>query len=104
MNDNLDYEMDDGLIELIDDDGNSTMFEHIVTIEYEGETYIMVVEESALDYAEEHGEDELDAIVLRVDRDEDGQDVYSEIEDLDLASTVFEKCLEAIDSEEFDEE
>lgn len=101
--DNQDYENEDELIELIDDDGNSTMFEHIVTIEYNGDAYIMLVEESVLDYAEENGVDELDAVVMKIEQDEDGQDIYTDIEDDELAATVFEKCLEAIESEDFDD-
>lgn len=101
--DNQDYENEDELIELIDDDGNSTMFEHIVTIEYNGDAYIMLVEESVLDYAEENGVDELDAVVMKIEQDKYGQDIYTDIEDDELAATVFEKCLEAIESEDFDD-
>lgn len=104
MEKNYDIDTNDEIIELIDEDGNSTMFEHIVTIEHEGETYIMVVEESEIEYAEQNNIDELDAVVLHVEQDEDGNDIYTGIEDIDLASTVFEKCLEVINSEDFEEE
>lgn len=99
--DNQEFDNEDSLIELIDDDGNSTMFEHVVTIEHDGNSYIMLVEESELDYAEENNEEELDAIVLKIDKDENGEDIYTGIEDEELAANVFQKCLEAIESEEY---
>lgn len=93
----------DNLIELIDDDGNSVMFEHVATIEHEGETYIMVVEEAVLDEAEENDDADIEAMVLKVETDEDGKEVYATIEDEALAAVVFEKCLDALD-EVLDEE
>ncbi len=61
------------------------------------------IKDNNLDYAEENGEDELDAVVMKIEQDEDGQDIYTDIEDDELAATVFEKCLEAIESEDFDD-
>lgn len=94
----------DNLIELIDDDGNSVMFEHVATIEHEGETYIMVVEEAMLNEADENEDADIEAMVLKVETDDDGNEVYATIEDEELASIVFEKCLDALDEALEDEE
>lgn len=89
----------DNVIELIDEEGNSTMFEHIATVEHEGETYIMVVEEEVMNKADENEDEELDAVVLKVEADENGLDSYVTIEDEELAAIVFEKCLNALQEE-----
>ncbi len=93
----------DNLIELIDEEGNSTMFEHVATVEHEGEVYLMVVEEESLSRADEGNEEELDALILKVESDENGEDTYVTLEDEALAEVVFQKCLEVL-QEEIDEE
>ncbi|MDY5730034.1 MAG: DUF1292 domain-containing protein [Eubacteriales bacterium] len=90
-------EMEDNLIELIDEEGKATMFEHVATIEHEGETYIMVVEEEMLAKADEDENEEVEAVVLKVETDENGNDIYVSIEDEALSAIVFEKCLDALD-------
>ncbi len=79
------------------------MFEHVATVEHEGEVYLMVVEEESLSRADEGNEEELDALILKVESDENGEDTYVTLEDEALAEVVFQKCLEVL-QEEIDEE
>ena len=37
-------EEDEDLIELVDEDGESTFFEHLATLEYKGDTYLALCE------------------------------------------------------------
>lgn len=97
------FEMEDNIIELIDEEGNAANFELVASVEHDGDTYIMVVEESVLEAAEENDELEMEAMVLKVEMD-DGEEVYVPIEDDDLAAVVFEKCLAVLDEEFEDEE
>lgn len=94
----------DNLIELIDEDGNSTMFEHVATVEHEGEVYLMVVEEESLNRADQDEEEELDALILKIESDENGEDTYVTLEDEELAEIVFQKCLEVLQEDMDDEE
>ena len=94
----------DNLIELIDEDGNSTMFEHVATVEHEGEVYLMVVEEESLNRVDQDEEEELDALILKIESDENGEDTYVTLEDEELAEIVFQKCLEVLQEDMDDEE
>lgn len=101
---NMIDENEDNIIELIDEEtGKSTRFEHIATVEHEGEMYIMVAEEETLLAEDENEQMEFEALVLKISTDENGEDFYETIEDEETANTVFQKCLKVID-EEFEQE
>ena len=85
---------EDDLVELIDENGESTVFEHLATIEYEGESYIALCDPEAED-------DDIEVFILKIDQDEDGNDVYN-VPDDDVADAVFEKLVQM--SEELDQE
>ena len=82
-------EENDDLVELIDENGEHTVFEHLATLEYEGESYLALCDPEA-------DEDDLEVFILKIDRDEDGNDVYNVPED-DVADAVFAKLLEMTD-------
>ena len=83
---------EDRFVELIDENGEHTVYEHLATIEYEGEHYLALC-----DPEEDEDEDEdLEVFILRIDQDENGNDVYNVPED-DVSDSVFEKLLEIID-------
>ena len=91
MDQNMDY---NDIIELTDEEGNTTVFEHLMTVEYEGEHYAIVVPTEPND---EIAEDE--ALILMLAKDEDGEDYYIDILDNEaLADAVFQKYVEIIDS------
>ncbi len=85
---------DDELVELIDENGEHTFFEHLATLEYEGENYLALCDPEA-------DEEDLEVFILKIEQDEDGNDVYNVPED-DVADAVFEQLLKLTD--ELDQE
>ena len=85
---------EDNLVELIDENGEHTFFEHLATLEYEGESYLALCDPEA-------EEDDLEVFILKIDQDENGNDVYNVPED-DVADAVFEKLVKL--SEDLDQE
>jgi uncharacterized protein YrzB (UPF0473 family) len=89
-NTNPDPEEEDELIELVDENGETTVFEHLATLEYEGDTYLALCEPED----EESNEDEdLEVFILKIEQDEEGNDVYT-VPDDDVADAVFAKLVE----------
>ena len=83
------------IIELTDDDGNVTRFEYMTTIDYEGELYValMLADEEETEDEEEEG----NVVILKIEKDENDEDIYVSIEDEALADAVFQKFLEMVD-------
>ena len=94
MNHDLDMERED-IVELVDEDGQAVRFEHLMTLEHEGKPYICLV---PVDPMEDVGEDEL--VILRIETDADGNDVYATVEDEKELDAVFEKYLEIAEADE----
>lgn len=91
-----DNEMRSGnaIVELIDEDGNEVRFEHVYTVPYEGDEYVLL---SPVDQVEGVAEDEV--VIMRIEPGED-EDAYVGIEDDDLLEKVFEKYLELAEADE----
>lgn len=85
---------EDDLVELIDENGEHTLFEHLATLEYEGESYLALCDP-------ESDEEDLEVFILKIEQDEEGNDVYNVPED-DVADKVFEKLVQM--TEEMDQE
>ena len=88
------------IIELIDDETGATVpFEHLATIEHEGEYYIalMLIEE------EEQNGDEGEVVIMKIEADAEGNECYVCVEDEDLQETVFEKFLQLMEEAEDEE-
>lgn len=72
-------EMDEAfdVVILNDDEGNEHEFMHLATLEVDGGTYFVLlpVEES------EDDDDEAEAIILKLGKDENGEDMLMDIED-----------------------
>ena len=98
MNHDLDMDRED-IVELVDEDGNAVRFEHLMTLEHEGNAYICLV---PLDEMEDVGEDEL--VIMRIETDADGNDVYATVEDEAELDAVFEKYLEIAEADEGEDE
>ena len=81
--------------EWYDEDDNLVRFEHVMTIEYEGENYVLL---APLDEDEEGDE----VIILRIE-EQDGEEVYATLEDDDLINAVFSRYLEIVEEEDEDE-
>ena len=96
--------MDDNenIIELIDDEtGEAVPFEHLATIEHEGESYIALM---VLD--EEHDNDEEgEVVIMKIEDDGEGGECYVTVDDEALQETVFEKFLALMEeADEADED
>lgn len=83
------------IVELLDEDDQIVRFEHIMTLEYEGEDYVLL---APLDDSVEA--EEGDVIIMRIDKDDDEEDVYVGIEDEELLETIFQKYLEIVEDED----
>ena len=82
-------EENNDLVELIDENGEHTMFEHLATLEYEGESYLALCDPDS-------DEDDREVFILKIEQDEDGNDVYN-VPDDDVADAVFAKLVELTD-------
>ena len=81
---------EDELVELIDENGEKTVFEHLATLEYKGESYLALCDPEA-------DEEDLEVFILKIEQDENGEDVYTVPED-DVADAVFEQLVKLTDS------
>lgn len=83
----MDEERDD-IVVLVDENGDEVEFEHIDTIEMDGNEYVVLAP-----YSEEETEeqDEEEVIILKVEHNEDGEDSFITIEDEEELDTVFEE-------------
>lgn len=86
LNNTFDPEEEDDLVELVDENGETTVFEHLATLEYEGESYLALCDP-------ESEEEDLEVFILKIEQDEDGNDVYN-VPDDDVADAVFAKLVE----------
>ena len=88
------------IIELTDDDGNVTRFEYMTTIDYEGELYVALMLADEEETEDEEGEGNV--VILKIEKDENDEDIYVSIEDEALADAVFQKFLEMVDEADFE--
>lgn len=101
MSDKLNHDLDmerENIVELEDEDGAIVRFEHLMTLEHEGKAYICLV---PVDPMEDVAEDEL--VIMRIETDGDGNDVYTTVEDEEELDAVFEKYLEIAEADDDDE-
>lgn len=80
------------LIELEDEDGNTTEFEYLDTIGYDGEEYVVLIENT---------EDADGVIVLKIESLDDENENYVGVDDEELVQTIFEIFKQA-HADEFD--
>ena len=94
-------EEQNNIIELIDEDGNTLSFEYLMTLDYKENEYVVLVPlQTYEDYPEELTGDEV--VILRVEQDENDDDIYVSIEDeneLDEVFDVFSEIISQDDSE-----
>jgi uncharacterized protein YrzB (UPF0473 family) len=75
-------------IELVDEEGMSMLFAHLMTLDYKDERYILLSPE------EEEEKEEEEVVILRVVQDQNGEDVYENIEDDALLDEIFNAFVE----------
>ena len=89
------YMEEDNIVELVDEDGKELKFQHLMTLDHEGKTYVVL---AAAEEMEDIAQDE--ALVLRIDTDDEGNDVYASITDDDELEAVFNHYLEIAEADE----
>ncbi|MDD3213078.1 MAG: DUF1292 domain-containing protein [Eubacteriales bacterium] len=87
-------ENDEHIVTLQDENGNDITFDHLLTLEFEGANYILLE-------AQQDMEDCLqgESIILKIEQDENGDDLYATIEDEEEYQRVFQKCLEVLEEQ-----
>lgn len=89
-------EMDENIIELTDDEGNTVRFEYLTTVDHEGELYIVVMEETDDEDQAEEGE----VVIMKIEKDEEtGDDIYVTVDDEEIGQAVFDKFMAMLDDE-----
>lgn len=92
-----DDELPEGIIELTDEDGVTTQFEYLTTIEYKDELYVVLM---VLD-DEETDDDEGEVLILKIEKDpENGEDMYVTVDDDQVSQAVFDQFVAMMDEEE----
>ena len=86
---------EDDLVELVDEEGNTTVYEHLATLEYEGESYLALCDP-------ESDEEDLEVFILKIEQDENSEDVYN-VPDDDVADAVFAKLVQLTEDLDQDE-
>ena len=93
---NMDMELDqENLVELVDDEGNALQFEHLMTLEHNGNVYICLAPAEPM---EDVAEDEL--VIMKIVQDDEGNDMYTTIESDKELNEVFEKYCEIAEADE----
>ena len=99
-----DYDEENNIVELIDEEGNSMRYEHLMTFEYKGEWYCAFTPVLEADEAEEDDEEEGDEVVIYRLKGGEDDETLEPIEDDALLDEVFaEFCNQYEDFEDADE-
>ncbi|NLD51451.1 MAG: DUF1292 domain-containing protein [Clostridiales bacterium] len=91
------YDEDDNIVELTDEDGVTTAFEYQATIEMDGDNYVVLM---VAEQDEEEAEEDGSVVIMRIEQDENGEDIYVSLEDEDTTQRVFDLFLDYLDEEE----
>lgn len=92
----------DDLVVLIDEEGGEVEFEHLDTIEMNGNEYVVLLPFSG-EEEEEHDVDEV--VILKIEHHTDGDDSFVSVEDEEELNAVFEEFRTRMEEEyDFDEE
>lgn len=96
-NDLQEEELPEGIIELTDEDGVTTQFEYLTTIDYQDDKFVVLM---VLDN-EEQDDEEGEVLILKIEQDPDTQeDIYVSVDDDAVSQAVFEQFLAMMDEEE----
>lgn len=91
----------DDVVVLVDEDGEEVEFEHLDTIEMNGNEYVVLL---PVGQEEEAEEDVDEVVILRIDHNENGEDSFITIEDEEELNHVFDEFKNRMEEEyDFDE-
>ena len=86
-------ELPEGIIELTDEDGVTTQFEYLTTIDHEGELYVVLMVAQDEEQDDEDGE----VLILKIEKDpETDEDIYVSVDDDAISQAVFDKFAEEL--------
>ena len=86
----------DDIVILVDENGDEVEFEHIDTIEMNGNEYVVL---APLEEEEAEEQDEEEVIILKIEHNEDGEDSFVTIEDDDELDEVFNEFQSRMEEE-----
>ena len=81
------------IVELIDEDNNIIQFEYFMSFDYGDNDYIVLTP------LEEQSEQDDEIVILRVEQDDNGEDVYVTIDDEEELDQVFDAVNQIINSD-----
>ena len=91
-------EMESDLIELVDEEGETQVFEVLGTFDMDGAHYLALAEPT-----EEEDAESTEVFILRTEQDEQGNDTYVSLEE-DEMDKAFDYFLSLVDAEMTEEE
>ena len=88
----------DDIVILVDENGDEVEFEHIDTIDMNGNEYVVLVPYNE-DADEDEEQDEEEVVILKVEHSESGEDSFVTVEDEEELDAVFEEFQQHMDDE-----
>ena len=93
-------ELPEGIIELTDEEGVTSQFEYLTTINYQDLDYVVLM----LAQDEEQDDEEGEVLILKIEKDpETDEDIYVSVDDDEISQAVFDQFVAMIDEEDEDE-
>lgn len=83
-------EFGNNYVVLTDEEGNEVEFEHIDTVEVDGQTYLAFIP------AELSVEDEAEVVILKIE-EEDGEEILVSVDDEEEADKIFEIVMQRVE-------
>ncbi len=87
------------VVTLVDEDGKDVQFDHLLTFDYEGHRFIALM---PMEEVEGIADDEV--LLMTIEQDETGEDVYRPVENEVLLDEAFERFLDLMDELEDEED
>ncbi len=83
----------DDIVVLIGEDGEEVEFEHLDTVEMNGNEYVILLP------LDEQNEEIDEVVILKVDHNEDGEDAFVTVDNEEELNEVFEEFKERMEEE-----
>lgn len=83
--DNENENIEEYLIDLFDDEGNKETFEHLDTVQVDGSDYVICIP-----YKEEDDGETDEVVILKIEKDDEGEDILVTEEDLEILDRAYE--------------
>ena len=92
----MDSKFGGNIITITDEENNEYEFEHLDTIEINSKLYLAFIEADS----DEDSEDALETIILRLDKDEKGEEILSTIDDEDELEAAYNAFMDSMYEED----